>query len=374
MSHSKRNKGLIATLALICTGGSLAASSMAGAAGTGPTTTINGPSGTVSATTATFTFAASSAGSTFGCQLDTDAWGVCASPQTYNQLSSGSHTINVVARSGGIVGPHASQSWTVSSSAPPPPRPPPPPGNGSVVFNGDFSTGNLSQFNLVQACPGPSPAQGIQVVSNPVHPGYKYSAMFTVTDQSINPTCANLGSPGHPEANLITSPLFTPGKDLYIGFSTFFPSNFPTMCTPWVSACWMQVMEMYGRPFGGSSPVAIGVVGNKMVMGNHTGTIWTSSQNITKGTAWEDIVIHVVLSTNPSVGYVELWNNGVQQTFTNGSTKLDEATMATGVNWDGTTPDALYINQYRGPNPALGTVTLYHAAVKVGTSYASAAP
>jgi hypothetical protein len=378
MSHPKRNKGLTAALALICTGGSLAASSMAGAAGTGPSTTISGPSGTVSATTATFTFAASTAGSTFGCQLDSNAWTVCASPKTYSQLSSGSHTFKVVARaSGGTVGPQASQRWTVSSSAsapPPPPPPPPPPGNGSVVFNGDFSTGDLSQFNVVEACPGPSPAKGIQAVSSPVHPGYKYSAMFTVTDQSINPICANLGSPGNPEANLIKSGLFTPGKDLYIGFSTFFPSNFPTMCTPWVSACWMQVMEMYGRPYGGSSPVAIGVVGNKMVMGNHTGTIWTSSQNITKGTAWEDIVIHVVLSTSSSVGYVELWNNGVQQTFTNGSTKFYEATMANGVNWDGTNPDALFINQYRGPNPALGTVVLYHAAVKVGTTYASAAP
>ena len=32
--------------------------------------------------------------------------------------------------------------------------------------------------------------------------------------------------------------------------------------------------------------------------------------------------MHVNLSTNPSVGYVEFWVNGVQQTFNNGQTPL----------------------------------------------------
>jgi hypothetical protein len=360
----------VIALALICIGAAVAVSAIAGAS-TGPTTTItSGPSGTVSSTTATFAFSASSSSSTFGCELDQSPWTVCTSPITYSQLAAGTHMFQVVARSSLGLGPRTSQSWAVSN---PPPPPPPPPPNG-LVWTGDLSTGNFNQYFKVQACPGPSPPQGVTVVNSPAHPGYQYSSMFTVTDQSINPTCPSLGSPGNPEANLISPPLFTPGQNLYIGFSTFFPTNFPTMCTPWVPACWMQVMEMYGSPFHGSSPVAVGVVGDKLVLANNTGTIWTSSQNITKGAAWEDIVIRVNLSTSATTGYIELWNNGVPQTFINGSTRFYEATMATGVNWDGTHPDQLYVNQYRGPNPALGTVVLYHAGVKVGTTYASAAP
>jgi hypothetical protein len=250
----------------------------------------------------------------------------------------------------------------------PPVSSPGSPTSSPLIWNGDLSTGDLSQWGYVQSCPG-----GITVGPDPLG-GHGYVSEFSVSDQSVSANCPILGSAGHPNANLVSPGLFTPGDDAYIGFSTFFPSDFPTMCTPWVPACWMQVMEIYGPPWGGSAPVAAGVVGNRLVLANHTGTIWTSGQDITKGTAWEDIVVHVNFSNDPAVGYIELWNNGVQQTFVNGSTRFYEATLAPGVNWDGIHANKLYVNQYRGPNPALGTVVLYHKAAKVGTTYGSVAP
>jgi hypothetical protein len=81
----------------------------------------------------------------------------------------------------------------------------------------------------------------------------------------------------------------------------------------------------------------------------------------------------VKFSTDPSVGFVELWLNGVPQKFTNGSTRLYYDTLVPNVNWNGSTPNRLQLNQYRGPY-ALGTVTLYHAAAKVGSTYASVQP
>jgi hypothetical protein len=257
------------------------------------------------------------------------------------------------------------------TTATPAPTPPPSP----VIWNGDLSTGDLSQYGYVQGCPGPSPVQGVSVVNSPVHPGWQHSVQFTVSDQSVNANCPILGSPGHPNANLLSPQLFKPGDDDYIGFSTFFPSGFPQICAPWVPGCFMQVAEVYGPPFGGSSPVDIMVFGNQLIMGTHTsGTIWRSSTSIPYGTAWNDFVLHVHFSTDPTAGFVELYYNGQPQTFSNGSTRFYEATLQPGVNWDGVHPDTFDLQQYRGNNPIMGTTTVYQTGAKVATTYAAAAP
>jgi hypothetical protein len=68
---------------------------------TPPNTTINsGPSGTVSSTSASFTFSSSEAGSTFECRLDSGAYAPCTSPRNYTNVSRGSHTFNVRAKDG----------------------------------------------------------------------------------------------------------------------------------------------------------------------------------------------------------------------------------------------------------------------------------
>ena len=75
-----------------------------------PNTSItSGPSGTVSVTTATFTFTSIEAGSTFECRLDGSAWTACTSPKSYTSTRRGSHTFSVRARD-------AAGTWT--------PRPP----------------------------------------------------------------------------------------------------------------------------------------------------------------------------------------------------------------------------------------------------------
>jgi hypothetical protein len=238
----------------------------------------------------------------------------------------------------------------------------------SPRWNGDLATGNLSPWGYVQSCPG-----GITVGRDPLG-GPGYVSKFSVSDQSVSARCPILGSAGNPSASLLSPGLFKPGGNTYIGFSTLFPARFSAICTPWVRACWMQVMELYGRRFRGSPPVALGVVGDRLVLANHWRTIWTSSQNITKGTAWEDVVLHVVISTNPKIGYIELWNNGAQQTFINGSRRWFEATLDPGVNWDGVHADKLCLDEHRGPNPAMGRVVVYQRAARVGATYASVAP
>lgn len=84
-----------------------------------PDTTIDsGPSGTVSATTATFAFSSSEAGSSFECSLDAGAYTSCSSPRTYGGLAAGQHDFTVRAKdaAGNTDGTPASLTWIVSTS------------------------------------------------------------------------------------------------------------------------------------------------------------------------------------------------------------------------------------------------------------------
>ena len=81
-----------------------------------PHTSIDsGPSGTVSSSTATFTFSSSKPNSTFACSLDGAAYGVCTSPKQYTELVPGSHTFRVRATdsSGNTDPTPAERTWTV---------------------------------------------------------------------------------------------------------------------------------------------------------------------------------------------------------------------------------------------------------------------
>jgi Big-like domain-containing protein/calcineurin-like phosphoesterase family protein/fibronectin type III domain protein len=85
-----------------------------------PDTTITvGPTGTVSSTSASFSFTATVGGSTFTCSLDGAAFSACTSPKTYSGLANGSHTFQVAATNQGATDPTpASRTWTVDAIAP----------------------------------------------------------------------------------------------------------------------------------------------------------------------------------------------------------------------------------------------------------------
>ena len=79
-----------------------------------PNTSItSGPNGSVRSTTATFSFTATEAGSSFECRLDGGSWVACTSPKSYTGVTEGSHKFYVRARdAAGNVDPSpASRSW-----------------------------------------------------------------------------------------------------------------------------------------------------------------------------------------------------------------------------------------------------------------------
>ena len=88
---------------------------------TAPDTTItSGPSGTTSATTASFAFDSSDSGATFECKLDAGAYAACTSPKDYSPVSAGSHTFNVRATdaAGNTDATPATRTWTVQDAPP----------------------------------------------------------------------------------------------------------------------------------------------------------------------------------------------------------------------------------------------------------------
>ncbi|QJR15056.1 hypothetical protein [Usitatibacter palustris] len=82
-----------------------------------PSTTLNsGPSGTVSSTSATFTFSSNQTGSTFECRMDNGSFAACTSPKAYTGLSPGSHTFRVRAidPAGNVDASPATRTWTIN--------------------------------------------------------------------------------------------------------------------------------------------------------------------------------------------------------------------------------------------------------------------
>jgi Bacterial Ig domain/Fibronectin type III domain len=87
---------------------------------TPPDTNIDsGPSGAVSATTASFAFS-SNESATFECSLDGSAFSSCTSPNSYDALADGTHTFQVRAAdsTGNVDATPATRSWTVDTGPP----------------------------------------------------------------------------------------------------------------------------------------------------------------------------------------------------------------------------------------------------------------
>lgn len=95
---------------------------------TAPETVItSGPEALINNSTASFHFLGSdhvtpAAGLTFECQLDSDAFAPCTSPQTYTGLNTGTHTFQVRAidAAGNVDSTAASHEWTVETAVAPP--------------------------------------------------------------------------------------------------------------------------------------------------------------------------------------------------------------------------------------------------------------
>lgn len=96
---------------------------------------------------------------------------------------------------------------------------------------------------------------------------------------------------------------------------------------------------------------------------NGSSTFW-KSQALQRD-RWYDLTYRVKLSQDASVGFVEVWLNGVQQTLSNGNTRAYGQTMQAAQSY-------LKAGIYRSKS-STGTSIIEHDAIDVGTSLAAVA-
>ena len=233
-----------------------------------------------------------------------------------------------------------------------PPAPPPAPS-----WSGGFDSGDLSQYDAVQrAAP-----DRIAVVRSPRREG-SFAVRLTAEDDDLVVS-------ENPRAQLMTTVLHRPGQEQYVGWSTYFPDDFPVLSG---DDPFFVFFQFHGSPYDGSPPLGFGVGPDGQLELTRSerydyDRVWAAP--LSKG-RWIDFVVHVKWSKDED-GFVELWLDGRRQTFSvNGQQRL---TMQT-VEDDQDEGLKTIPTNYRRRGSVPGEVTIYHDEVKVGGSYAEVAP
>jgi Polysaccharide lyase len=224
-------------------------------------------------------------------------------------------------------------------------------------WSGGFDTGNLRQYDAVQrAAP-----DRIAVVRSPRREG-PFAVRLTAEDDDLVVS-------ENPRAQLMTEAIHREGDEQFIGWSTYFPEDFPAMVGP---DAFFVFFQFHGAPYGGSPPLGFGVgaSGELQLLRSRTydyDRVWAAP--LTKG-RWIDFVVHVKWSKDED-GFVELWLDGERQTFSvNGQQRLSMQTVEDDQDEGLKTIPTNYRRRGIAPQP----VTIYHDEVKVGDSYAMVAP
>ena len=190
----------------------------------------------------------------------------------------------------------------------------PTPASTRVVFTGNYDTGTFSQWDVCQTkkynagCGSRTsigPAPNMLIIGAPnAHQG-PYAAQYTVRNNDIPP----FGGGERAEVSSEAAGAITgTGDERWYSWSMFFPTNFANP----VNDGWFIVMQWHGNDTN-SPPLAINI--------SPTGTVDIGGDGVPHPTRtlgpvrrgqWVDYRLHVVFSQDPSVGYVEGWENNVQ--------------------------------------------------------------
>jgi len=245
-----------------------------------------------------------------------------------------------------------------------PGRPPSEPGR--VLWNGDVSTGDLSQYRVQECERGRT-----TVVPDPLGSG-RNAIRFTVRDTDVAPCTPT----ENPRAQALSPSILQPGGEYWIGWSVLVPNEFPR--TTSAGDNWISLGSIYGPPFEGNGS-------NGMKMDTSPGVNkfyyrrgpeyqfdqpW--EMPLIRG-RWVDFVFHVKLSGDERVGFREQWVNtgsGWQQSTLAGRTRFFTSTF--GDANDGG-PNVSKISLYR-KRGIIDVATLYFADHRIGTSFNAVAP
>jgi MYXO-CTERM domain-containing protein len=160
-----------------------------------------------------------------------------------------------------------------------------------VVWKGDFETGTISQYSGAQRVS----TDRLQVVQSPVVQGrYALKATVRQGDDPIN-------SSGN-RNELVYQGMEKEGSEYVYRWQVMFAPDFPSVRT------WQVFTQWHHNGCCGSPPVEFFVYGEELRL-TLTDSVTPWSARLVRG-AWQDFIFRVKWSSDPSVGFVELWHNG----------------------------------------------------------------
>jgi hypothetical protein len=210
--------------------------------------------------------------------------GATSAAETYTFSARTARRVRIIV-SGNNVNDWASitEARVCSGTAAPPP-------SSTVLWRGDFETGNLSQWSKMQIVS----SDRMQVVSSPVRQG-RHAVKVTVR-QGDDP----IDSSGN-RNELVRFTYEPSGSEYYYRWSTMFAPDFPAPAT------WQLFTQWHHSGSNGSPPVEFVVNNGNILLYCSSREVWRTP--LVRG-VWNDFVFHAKWSSNASTGFVELYHQG----------------------------------------------------------------
>ncbi|MCV7071987.1 heparin lyase I family protein [Mycobacterium rufum] len=333
-----------------------------------PTVSLTVPGGTVTGTV-TFTATASDNVGVSGVQflLDNKIIGAQDNSSPYSVswnstgVANGSHTLTARATdTSGNTAVSAPVTITVANTVVAPP-----------IFVGDYSTGNFSQWAVVQ-----------NKYFNSYGKDYVPQYPATIVADAVKGLVARFevrsgdypgfvsGDRSEVQSTTALSGGATEGQTSWYSLSTKFEPGFPQNHA---SLGWGLVNQWHASDAGGSPPLAFIVNGQNGYLslmaerqsapGVYLGKVILWQTPLDVGT-WHDLKMEVTWSASDTIGSVRLWQNGVAQTLTNGSTTYHVRTLVPGGG------GVYYKEGYYRQRDLAPTGVVYHAGFRVASTEA----
>lgn len=186
------------------------------------------------------------------------------------------------------------------------------PQGGTLVFETSFEPGNFTEFLSCQWTGRNDDCQAYNGTADyaatvTTLDGRPHVARFEVRNGDIPPFGGN-------ERAEIAAPediTFVAGDELWFGLDIKFPSDFPN---PTASSGWFIVFQWHSVGEGGGPPLTLDVDPDGILwLANEDDENWLWSEigPITRG-SWVRYVVHALASPNPAVGFVEVFQDGVE--------------------------------------------------------------
>jgi hypothetical protein len=234
------------------------------------------------------------------------------------------------------------------------------------LFSGDYSTGDMSQWAVVQtigynaSAKDYPPTYSARVVQDPAKGAV---ARFEVRPGDVPPFGGGERAEveGGPETG------GAEGQTRWYRFSTKFDSSFPLNHA---DLGWGVTNQWHARNADGSPPVSWTVdvknggwsltIEKQSGPGDYLETIPIFETPLNVG-QWHDVTMQVHWSASDEKGWIRLWHNGARQTFANGTDTYSVRTLVPGTS-------GVYYKEGMYREPTSSTDIVYHTGFQTADS------